>query len=142
VINITQLQYLLSGVQVSFRSLDTRHKMICGCREAGDASKARNYFPQDKQYLVTRGGKQLQQRIVLAAGALTQLRACCMCVRKSRCKPAELSVGSHRCLTVAAACTHHRSLSAGKGRWLWRGGSRGCRVKADGMRRCHHHTPG
>jgi hypothetical protein len=27
------------------------------CREAGEPGKARNYFPQDKQYLVTRGGE-------------------------------------------------------------------------------------
>lgn len=30
---------------------------VCSCRESGDPSKARSYFPQDKQYLVTRGGE-------------------------------------------------------------------------------------
>lgn len=35
------------------------------CREAGEPGKARNYFPQDKQYLVTRGGEL--QPVLLAS---------------------------------------------------------------------------
>ena len=28
----------------------------CGCRESGDAEKARSYLPKNKQFLITRNG--------------------------------------------------------------------------------------